>query len=273
MSNIAHFCRDLWNVIAQKIKTKMHRITIKVICATLMTISAVVLAFLLLPSLWFWVCWEILAAGLVALGCCGEWYMFLNPAKKGHESHHRRKELQFITAVAIGVFMEFLALAHAIPEAIRLQNQVEALHNENLRLIKEIAPRRLTGEQKAALSKVLSNKFGAVVIVSSLMDNESADFADDLDSAIRGANWQTLRIRNHLGNRYGVFVGTFEGTELPYAIEAKRLGDALISIGISCEIRIFNQSDKTKTTPVFKPDMPYLVIEHKPPPTFNSPSK
>src|SRR5437867_1852433 len=89
----------------------------KIISGILATISLAVTGFVLLPSFWFWVCWEIAAAGLVALGCIGEWYMFCNPAKEGHELHHRRREMQFITAVAIGVFMEFLALGHVIPEA------------------------------------------------------------------------------------------------------------------------------------------------------------
>jgi len=86
-------------------------------------IIAAVLSFKL-SSFWFWTCWEVLAAGAVAIGCFGEWYMFLHPAKKGHEFPHRRRELQFITAVAIGVAMEFFALFHAIPEGARLERGV-----------------------------------------------------------------------------------------------------------------------------------------------------
>ena len=101
----------------------------KTIWAILATISISVVGFFVLPSFWFWVCWEILSLGLVAIGCAGEWYLFLKPAKESHESHHRRRELQFITAVAVGVWMEFLALAHAIPETMRLEKDV-ALANE-----------------------------------------------------------------------------------------------------------------------------------------------
>ena len=100
----------------------------------LTTILIVVVGRLVLRPIWFWVSWEILAAGLVALGCAGEWYLFKNPAKRGQAPEHRRRELQFITAVAVGVCMEFFALAHAIPEAIRLEKQVEDIRADNSKL-------------------------------------------------------------------------------------------------------------------------------------------
>jgi len=102
----------------------------KAIWAIIVTISITVFCFFALPSFWFWTCWEILAAGMVAVGCGGEWYLFLNPAKEGQERAHRRRELQFITGIALGVAMEFLALAHVIPEAVRLENKVEETRNQ-----------------------------------------------------------------------------------------------------------------------------------------------
>src|SRR2546423_170578 len=95
----------------------------KIIWGIIAAIPCGVLGFLLLRSLGFWICWEIVAAGLVALGCFGEWYMFKHPVKDNDKERHQ-KELQFIMAVTIGVTMEFLGLAHAIPEAARLEKKV-----------------------------------------------------------------------------------------------------------------------------------------------------
>jgi hypothetical protein len=108
-----------------------NRWFVALIFTVVATISITVFGRLVLSPFWFWVYWEVFASALVAIGCGGEWYLFINPAKEGHEAQHRRKEFQFITAVAIGVFMEFLALGHAIPEALRLEKQVEGLRKEN----------------------------------------------------------------------------------------------------------------------------------------------
>src|SRR6266481_3508304 len=108
--------------------------TAKIICGILATISIVGVGFVLYPSFWFWVCWEIVAAGLVSVGCGGEWFMFQNPAKEGMELQHRRREMQFITSVAIGVFMEFFALGHAIPEAMRLEKEASDAHEHVAKL-------------------------------------------------------------------------------------------------------------------------------------------
>lgn len=61
---------------------------------------------------------------MVAIGCFGEWYLFKYPATLGHETQHRARELLLIMLVAVGVTMEFLALTHTIPEAIRLEKDV-----------------------------------------------------------------------------------------------------------------------------------------------------
>lgn len=88
------------------------------------TISIAAIGYVSLSAFWFWICWVFVGAGLVATGCFGELYLFANPAEKGHESHHRWRELQFIAAVSIGVTMDFIGLFHDIPEAIRLEKDV-----------------------------------------------------------------------------------------------------------------------------------------------------
>jgi hypothetical protein len=112
----------------------------KMICGIIATISIVVVGFFSLSAFWFWTCLEITAGGLVAGGCWGEWYLFKNPPDEGDESQkllHRRKELQCIIAVAIGVTVEFAALSHAIPEAIRLEKDVEEIGTTNAQLVAE----------------------------------------------------------------------------------------------------------------------------------------
>ena len=177
-------------------RVRIH-INAKIICGIIATISIAVLGFFMLPSLWFWISWEVLAAGLVAVGCASEWYLFLKPSKEGdeaHKLHHRRRELQSVTAVAIGVLMEFLALSHAIPEAIRLEKnvsdantRVEELRQENDLLEAEIQPRRIKPEQRAVIMTDLRGLQGPkcrVSIVYNQPDLETAAFAIDV--------WQIL---------------------------------------------------------------------------------
>ena len=145
--------------------------------------------------------------------------------------------------------------------------EIETLRNKNLELEARVTPRRLTGVQKESLSKFLADDPGAVAIVSNPFDPETSDFADDFDSAIRDAKWDTARIRNHTdgaGVRYGVFVGTFEGTTLG---DTQRISDALRSIGVAHEIKTFGVKDEKTMSPYFEKGVLYLVIEHKPVPT------
>src|SRR5437879_5309371 len=109
-----HSFRELAKVIFQKMATWIKSKITRMIWGILATTSIAVVAFLVHPRLWFWVSWEVFAAALVAIGCIGEWYLFGNPATVGHEAKHDRRELQFISAVSIGVTMELFALAHAI---------------------------------------------------------------------------------------------------------------------------------------------------------------
>ena len=100
---------------------------------------------------------------------------------------------------------------------------------------------------------------------------EGSDFADDLDLALRNANWRTSRIRNRtdaVSVRYGVFVGPFDRTQPRDRtnVEAgKRLHDAPISVGIENEETIFETREEATMSPLFKAGELYLVVAHKPP--------
>ena len=124
--------------------------TAKIISGILATISIAVIARIVVPAIWFWIAFEVSAALLVAVGCAGEWYLHHHPAgrKKVEKKEHHKLESRFIAAVVVGVFMEFFALGHAIPEAVRLEKdvasandrastnelQVAVLSNETVRL-------------------------------------------------------------------------------------------------------------------------------------------
>lgn len=99
--------------------------TAKIISGILATISIAVIARIVLPAVWFWIGFEVFAALLVAVGCGGEWYLHHHPAgrKKVEKEEHHKLESRFIAAVAVGVFMEFFSLGHAIPEAIKLEKE------------------------------------------------------------------------------------------------------------------------------------------------------
>jgi hypothetical protein len=98
----------------------------KIISGILATISIVVIARIIVPAIWFWIGFEVVATLLVTIGCGGEWYLHHHPAgrKKVEKQEHHKIESRFIAAVAVGVFMELVFLGHAIPEAIKLENEV-----------------------------------------------------------------------------------------------------------------------------------------------------
>ena len=143
-----------------------------------------------------------------------------------------------------------------------------------LRLQQEIAPRRLTGQQRTELTNLLKSFPDAVqvAIVSVFLDGESSDFADDLNAAIMAANWKTTRIRNRLTSKFGVSVGVVEGTPetdqsgRPIASLKQRLTNALRTIGVPCQDVTFGPGDLTTINPAFERGVIYLVIEKKPSP-------
>jgi hypothetical protein len=161
------------------------------------------------------------------------------------------------------------AKALAAQEKIRQDNlqlsiKLEEERLARLKLQKESEPRRLTGTQKDTLARLLADGSSAIAIVSKVLDTESSDFADDFDSALRLANWETLRIKNRLSSKYGVSLGTATGT--PFTPLVKKLSDALTAIGVSHDTTTFAVGDAS-TSPPFQAGALYLVIEQKPPPS------
>jgi hypothetical protein len=145
----------------------------------------------------------------------------------------------------------------------RTAEAIEKAESERLariKLEKELGPRRLTGEQKFELAKLLGGVKAGVAIVSPMADGEASDFADDLDSAIKAASWETVRIKNLITEKFGLSVVTTEGTKLP---SAKLLSDALTAVGILHNVTAVKNGDAS-ISPAFQAGYLYLVVEHKP---------
>jgi hypothetical protein len=153
--------------------------------------------------------------------------------------------------------------ADALVEQERLRKDNLVLQSQLLLLRRQSEPRRLTGEQKAALVKQLSGSAGGVTIVSPLIDGEALDFADDFDSALQTAHWKTGRVRSLLTTKFGVAIVTVEGTVLR---QTKQLSDALTAIGVQHEMTTAKEGDGS-TGPVYHSGYLYLLIEHKPLPS------
>ena len=149
--------------------------------------------------------------------------------------------VQHICAM-VAIFAGILAVTALIGQTItgriinrRQAREIRELDIKRLELEQRAQPRRLTGDQRQSLVELLSGKVGGVTIVSSLVDAESSDYANDFDAAIREAGWNTLRIKNRTVLAYGVSIATVEGTE-PLQ-HAQWLSDALKAIGVQHEIR------------------------------------
>jgi hypothetical protein len=153
-------------------------------------------------------------------------------------------------------------IAKAKKSAAEATDRAEAERLARLELERQLAPRRLTGPQRDLITKILSARKDAVAIVSTVLDGEGSDLADDLDAAIKAAHWETLRIRNHISDRRGLRLGTVAGTTLAGTAE---LAHALHASGVQYESASFTAGDAT-TSPPFQTGVIYLVVERKPEP-------
>lgn len=245
----------------------------KMISGILAAILIAIVSYLLLPPVWFWIGFEVVAALLVAVGCVGEWYLFHHPAgrEKREKEQHRKFEARFILAVAAGVTMEFFALAHAIPEAIRLELQVaqlnketETLRIENHKLELIIKPRALTDEQAEVGIELLKKYAGTKADVTAMMDNwESIGFARRLNVILVAAKWDVgndvgFVMEQGRGAEDGVFISTNEFSNIA---AARALNDFLNGCGIESRLlpAIYGRFRSSKRTL-------YIRVGTKPPP-------
>lgn len=112
---------------------------------------------------------------LVIVGVAGELWI-------GFRSSKVETDLREETGKTISETNERAAQAEQAAESLKQQNLI--LESELLKLRKAAEPRRLTGQQKATLARLLrAHGPDGVVVVSAMMDPESGDLADDFDAA------------------------------------------------------------------------------------------
>jgi len=148
---------------------------------------------------WFWVCWQISAAGLVTIGCVGEWHLFVRPPTKGEQDIHQRNTLRFISFAMIGACMQFIALVYTIPDALRLQREVTAarqkletaeiarleLEKQVLMLVENTKTRTISRETAQDLARDLADiPSGHIDILAFDKDPEAIAFGLSLKKAL-----------------------------------------------------------------------------------------
>ncbi len=204
---------------------------------------------------------------LVAIGVLGE----TTKSTRWQPWHHA-----FGIIVFIGVAGEMVADAGVFISSSRLQELQEGevaeltrttaeLRRNNLELEKKVAPRRLSSDQKRAMSAILSRVLVPIAIVSRMLDPEGKDFGDDLRDAFIGGHWGAVRYGNWTNRTgiKGVVVATLDGTELPPEVSAI-IGEALTSADIKYETTTINISEQRTVPEEFQPNTLYLLVGTKP---------
>jgi hypothetical protein len=154
------------------------------------------------------------------------------------------------------------ATANAQEQAAEANRKADQERLERLALEKQVAPRRLTGEQINGLTRALEKTGppGGIAIVSALMDGESSDLANDFDAAFTAAGWKTYKIANRVTTNRGISVGVVTGIDFS---DIQRVRNALTAIGVPHEDVSYAVGDAS-TSPSFQAGVLYLVVDHKP---------
>lgn len=185
------------------------------IWAAIATILVIAILLVLLPSFWFWVSWEVIAGAMVAIGCGFEWYLLGHEPEDGMDSlikqRHRKKEMQFALLVAMGVTMEFIALAHTVPEGLKLEERVNiaeerAADADSNRLVlaasllaleTKAQDRHVTLSQRETFKNLLKNTPKCLLKTGSRRPNrETQAFASEVISLLNDAGF-TIFGENH----------------------------------------------------------------------------
>ncbi len=223
----------------------------------------------------------------VFVGLLVEYTVLLFP--KWKDLHRWEKLFTLIAAIAIagGVWGEYHFGSAAADAAIEVENiseqkvaeaQLEAseaqrdakasdlarvqLEAKLLKLRKTLEPRRLTGEQKEILRKVLESEPTPVAILSRMFDSEAADFAGDLASALNAAHWKSVEFPTWTESKYGVFVGALADTKAP---QIELLSHALEKAGVHNRIITISGDEINDAAPHFQSHVLCLLVGKKPP--------
>jgi flagellar biosynthesis GTPase FlhF len=157
-----------------------------------------------------------------------------------------------------------LEIAKANESAAKSQERAAQLESNLVKLRKEAEPRRLSGEQKERLARLLAGHPAPIGVVSKMVDTEASDFADDFDEVLKNAHWETLRIKNRISSRYGVSISFVSAAASNSVPELRMLDEALAAIGVPHQIAQFAVGDAS-ISPAFQDRGLYLVVDEKPP--------
>ena len=156
------------------------------------------------------------------------------------------------------------AAGDALLRAASLEKQAEELKKANLELEAQIQPRRVSGANLQKMMDELSKvRPQPVAVVSRILDAEGQDFGDDLENALKGAKWQTVRFSNWLCTDKGVFIATVEGTPMPPEIESA-IAAALDAAKIEHKTITISGEDINRMSPHFQSNVLYLLVGVKP---------
>jgi hypothetical protein len=225
---------------------------------------------------------ESVGLAYVLIGVVGEiWYEKKAPPSSGYAlARQKKQELWFGVMLMLGLAFELAAFPHHISESAKLKNQTEQLRNENLRMRKELAPRRLTGRQKEMLtssldvSKLSLDKLDptkwatpwkpSIIVASAAWDPESSDFAGDFVSALQKAGWNAWPDRLVLNARFGVHLKIMPSTP-PNLPGLKELRQALHAIGLPYDESLITEAEGPYIgQKMIQTSIIYLYIERKP---------
>jgi hypothetical protein len=153
------------------------------------------------------------------------------------------------------------SIADANAKAAQANERAESERLARVKIEQQIAPRRLSGEQRQKLLAALATPPTTTVIVKSrLLDPEGADLANGIALTLQEAKWKVFLVHNWTDLRNGLFVGCLIGKQLAGTNELKA---ALASVGLKAEeVALDPQYAHVPGLP--QPDVLYLLVGGKP---------
>lgn len=214
------------------------------------------------PKFWLFLV-GILAALLVTVGVAGE--LWIGSAISTVDSSIRTRSGRLVSLANQRAASDERDAEQLRKDGEELRRQAESERMARLKLRAQMLPRRLNELQARSLAAVLKGPKGAVAVVCELTETESFDFANDINRAIHDkAHWETYDFahRQWIDSRYGVFVGTLNGT---HRQGAELMIRALKAAGVPSEFMDIQGTEVNTIPGGFQPDALYIMVGSHPP--------
>jgi hypothetical protein len=213
---------------------------------------------------------EIASVAVVVSGIVGELWVGVVSADRNTDLRSKNTRLVRLVREKAGDAQIIAGNANrgadeAKERASKADVQSESLRQKNLllqtnleRLRQESAARRLTGQQKAAILKILESGRFPVGVGWNPLDNEARDFGEDFVSVLSVAHWNP--IRQFWGpSPYSIAIGFVDEDNPKDSPGFKLLREAIRAIGVEPKILTFREGD-TSISPPVKSHVMYLLI-------------